>query len=132
MTNGQHCGHECVCHWHVEGKTPIGENGLCKQEGCHFDTRTTPALTLTQPEPRGQSIRELREEREVKLLWHKANQITQQPDALAEDTLLNNLLASFMVANQKGNFRPWNIQHIQEHIEKFRGEQAAIRGKRRE
>ena len=41
------------------------------------------------------------------------------PDA---DMLLNNLLAKFMLANKRGNFRPWNIQHIQQEIEYFREE----------
>jgi hypothetical protein len=38
----EHCEHECVCHWHVEGKVKMGNNGLCRKPDCHFDTRTRP------------------------------------------------------------------------------------------
>ena len=38
--------------------------------------------------------------------------------------LLNTLIARFMVANQKGQGRPWNIQHIQSLIETFRDVEA--------
>ena len=34
-----HCNHECVCHWHVEGKVPVGNNQVCKQPDCQYDSR---------------------------------------------------------------------------------------------
>lgn len=56
---------------------------------------------------------------------HKCNNCPlHQPLASPDnaDMLLNNLLAKFMLANKRGNFRPWNIQHIQQEIEYFREE----------